>query len=109
LDPSDPRQRGIRTVSFSFSPATYDARVRYVRSLEEFVAELRAADAAGQELWVNIGNPWSAQTDQKEMFELFADPEFFDPPIRLPGWNSTMDRMVARYRPGSLGQMAESD
>lgn len=102
LDPRDPRQKDIHTVSFSFTPLTYDARVRYVRTREELLKEMQEAKQTGRQFWVNIGNPWSASVYQKELWQMIHDPALFERPVRLRGWDATLDRIVVRARSDTL-------
>lgn len=102
LDPQDPRRTGVITASFSFPPLVYDPWVERVATPDDLLALLREADNRGVPLFVNIGNPWSAQTFSPELFAMFNDPVLFEPPVRLLGFESTVDRMVARYRSGAV-------
>jgi hypothetical protein len=101
LNPWIPEQDHIITATFSFTPVTYDPHVHMIRTEEELFALMEEADRRGLPLYLNIGNPWSASVFQSGLYSMMTNEEWFEPVARLRGWDATMDRMVARYRPGS--------
>ncbi|MFV0338904.1 MAG: hypothetical protein ACK5LK_11770 [Chthoniobacterales bacterium] len=102
LDPYDPAQEKILTGSFSFPPLTYDPNVVYIRSFQEMIDLMERADREQKPLFINIGNPWSAETYENDRWKLFTDKRLFEQVARIKGWDATLDRIVSKYRPGSI-------
>jgi len=98
LDPSD---TAILTGSFCIPPYLYDASMVRTDSVDEFVALLRRADTENRTLYFNIGMPWAAREYSPRMWALFNDRLLFDNHLRLRGFDAGLDRIVARYKPGS--------
>jgi hypothetical protein len=69
-----------------------------------FIAALRRADAEGVPLFLNIGMPWAAREYSPQMWELFNNAELFEEPVRLRGFEPSLDRLVVRYKPHSAGK-----
>lgn len=101
LKPNDPAQAGLLTVSFNVPPYVYDAHMLRARTVEDFIAYLERADATGLPLYVNIGHPATALGKHKPMWDLMIDPELFEDAEIFYGLDPSLDRMVARYIPGS--------
>jgi len=104
LRPNDPSQAGILTVSFNVPPYVYDAHMMRARGLEEFIGYLKLADESGLPLFVNIGHPATALGKNKPMWDLMNDPALFEAAKTFHGLDPSLDRMVARYIPGSWSQ-----
>lgn len=102
LDPHDPAQKEILTGSFSFPPLTYDPNVVYIRSLQQMIDLMKRADEEKKPLFINIGNPWSAETYENDRWKLLTDERLFKQVRRIKGWDATLDRIVSKYRPGSI-------
>jgi hypothetical protein len=100
LDPAAGRNR-VRTASFCIPPYLYDAHMERWDSAGEFVAALRRADTEGVPLYLNIGMPWAAREYSPQMWELFNSRALFEEPVRLRGFEPSLDRLVAKYKPGS--------
>jgi hypothetical protein len=91
----------VRTASFCIPPYLYDAHMERLDSAGSFVAALRRADAEGIPLYLNIGMPWAARQYSPQMWELFNNRALFEEAVRLRGFEPSLDRLVARYKPGS--------
>ncbi len=100
LDPAAGRDR-VRTASFCIPPYLYDAHMERLDSAGEFVAALRRADTEGVPLYLNIGMPWAAREYSPQMWELFNSRALFEEPVRLRGFEPSLDRLVAKSKPGS--------
>jgi hypothetical protein len=101
LDPANPKQKEVLTASFCIPPYLYDAHMERLDSAGAFVASLRHADEKGIPLFLNIGMPWAARQYSPQMWELFNNRELFEEPVRLRGFEPSLDRLVARYKAGS--------
>jgi len=101
LDPSRPEQKSVRTASFCIPPYLYDAHMERLDSAGAFIASLRRADEEGIPLLLNIGMPWAARQYSPQMWSLFTNRELFEEPVRLPGFEPSLDRLVAKYKPHS--------
>jgi hypothetical protein len=104
LDPAAAGQRSVRTASFCIPPYLYDAHMERLDSAGAFIAALRRADAEGVPLFLNIGMPWAAREYSPQMWELFNNAELFEEPVRLRGFEPSLDRLVVRYKPHSAGK-----
>ena len=102
LDPKD--DAGILTASFCIPPYLYDGHMVRTDSVAEFIEVMRRADRENKPLWVNIGMPWAAEQYNPGMWALFNTPELFADHRTFRGWDPGLDRIVARYRPGSAAQ-----
>jgi hypothetical protein len=102
LAPDDPRQNDILTASFCIPPYLYDARMVRVDSADELLAAMRRADQEEKPLFLNIGMPWAAREYSPKMWALFSDDRLFTDRKTFPGFDAGLNRIVARYRPGSL-------
>lgn len=99
LDPKD--DAGILTASFCIPPYLYDGYMIRTDTVADFIAVMRRADRENKPLWVNIGMPWAAQEYSPAMWELLNRPELFTDHRTFLGWDTGLDRIVARYQPGS--------
>ncbi len=100
LDPAAGRNN-VRTASFCIPPYLYDAYMERLDSAGAFIAALQRADAEGVPLYLNIGMPWAAREYSPQMWELFNNTALFEEPVRLRGFEPSLDRLVAKYKPGS--------
>ncbi len=100
LDPAAGRNN-VRTASFCIPPYLYDAYMERLDSAGAFIAALRRADAEGVPLYLNIGMPWAAREYSPQMWELFNNTALFEEPVRLRGFEPSLDRLVAKYKPRS--------
>ena len=101
LDPSSAGQKNVRTASFCIPPYLYDPQMERLDSVGAFIAALQRADKDGAPLLLNVGMPWAARQYSPQMWSLFTNPELFEEPLRLRGFEPSLDRLVARYKPKS--------
>jgi hypothetical protein len=101
LDPFDPRQDRVLTVSFSDPPDYYDPRVRVVETTEELRVWLERADGEDLPLYVTLGRVPKATKVHPELTALVERADLFEPVAFLHGFEPRMSRKVYRYRPGS--------
>lgn len=104
LDPRAPEQKGVRTASFCIPPYLYDAYMERLDTAGAFIAALRRSDEEEVPLFLNIGMPWAAREYSPQMWELFNNPELFEKAVRLRGFEPSLDRLVAKYKPRSAGK-----
>lgn len=104
LDPADPRNLSIITVSSLVSPEVYDPLVRRVTSLESYRALMEEADRRGVPLYVNNGFPLELGYKYPAVSALLADSNVFEPVAHLYAIEAMLDRSVVRYRPGSAAK-----
>ena len=101
LDPDAKEARRVLTASFCIPPYLYDASMDRLDSAAEMVEEIRRADREERPLYVNVGMPWAAREYSPRMWDLFCDPSLFEKPVRLYGFEPSLDRLIARYKPHS--------
>jgi hypothetical protein len=101
LDPAASGNDKVRTASFCIPPYLYDAHMERLDSAGAFIAALRRADTEGVPLYLNIGMPWAAREYSPQMWQLFNSKELFEEPVRLRGFEPSLDRLVAKYKPHS--------
>jgi len=99
LDPKN--DAGILTASFCIPPYLYDGHMTRTDSVAEFIEVLKKADRANKPLVFNIGMPWAAREYSPGMWALFNRPELFAGHQTFFGLDAGLDRIVARYKPGS--------
>ncbi len=102
LDTRDEASRKILTGSFCIPPYLYDGRMVRLDSAKEFIDLMTRADAEGRPLVLNIGMPWAAKDYSPQMWKLFTDERLFEKPKQLRGFEPGLDRLVAKYKPGSV-------
>ena len=108
LDPDDPDNLLIMTAGLTNPPASYDARVFFVKDIGELVLLCRMADATNRPLWLNIGHLWALQADHPEAYRVVLDGRLFDSLRVLRGHSHLGDRMVCRYIPESMDRQKSS-
>jgi len=91
----------VLTASFCIPPYLYDGQMIRTDSVAEFIAVLKKSDQENKPLLVNIGMPWAAREYSPGMWALFNSPELFSGHRTFPGLDAGLDRVVARYLPGS--------
>jgi hypothetical protein len=101
LDPSSGAQKRVRTASFCIPPYLYDAHMERFDSAGALIDALRRADKDGVPLLLNIGMPWAARQYSPQMWSLFTSDKLFEQPVRLRGFEPSLDRLVAKYKRGS--------
>ena len=102
LDPAAAEQKDSRTASFCIPPYLYDAHMERLDSAGDFIAALQRSDKDGVPLFINIGMPWAAREYSPQMWALFNNRDLFEEPIRLRGFEPSLDRLVAKYKPHSV-------
>ena len=98
LDPSGVGQENVRTASFCIPPYLYDPHMERLDSVGAFIAALQRADKDGASLLLNVGMPWAARHYSPQMWSLFTNRELFEEPLRLRGFEPSLDRLVGKYR-----------
>ncbi|GAB4180006.1 MAG: hypothetical protein Fur0032_20840 [Terrimicrobiaceae bacterium] len=104
LDPSHPSQPDILTASYCIPPFLYDPWMTRLDSPTELRDLMIQADATGRPLYLNIGMPWAAREYSPGMWAITKNPALFEAVAHLRGWDSGLDRLIFRYRPGSVSQ-----
>jgi hypothetical protein len=102
LDPRDPRNAEIITITILATPEVYDPNVRRVKSAEEFLAVLQEADARGLPVFVNHGYRNMLAGTHPEIGQWLARSDCFVLDRYFPGQEPMFDREILRYRAGSL-------
>lgn len=101
LDPYDTANQKILSASFCIPPYLYDAHMIRTDSADGLIALCRQADRENKILVLNIGMPWAAKAYSPKMWALFNHPALFENHTRLRGFEPSLDRILAWYRPGS--------
>ena len=73
-------------------------------SADELIAVLKLADQTGKPLYLNIGMPWAAEEYSPRMWAMFSDDRLFGERKRFLGFDAGLNRLVARYKPGSAAE-----
>lgn len=96
--PNYPGHADVITASFNTPPSLYDPHVMAVRTPDELRELMRHCAENATPLYLNVGNPLAAAFHHPEMFAMMNDPAQFEILSQLPGYDPTLDRVVARYR-----------
>jgi hypothetical protein len=80
----------------------YDPHGRDLGTYEEFVALVRECDQRGADLYVHFGYPTMAVEADPEVFRLATQSDCFEVVADLPGFDPSLDRVVCKYRRGSM-------
>ena len=107
LDPFDPGQDEILTVSFSDPPDYYDPRVGFVETTGELVAWLERADREDRPLYVSLGRVPKATKHLPELMALVEREDLFELAAYMHGFEPKMSRKIYLYRPGSRSVLAD--
>jgi hypothetical protein len=102
LDPYDPRQGKIITLSVTGVPWSYDPNIIVISSADQLVESLRQADSQGKVLFVNFANAWTAAASRPELFAMIEDDRLFEKTAEIQGFDPTLTAFVRRYKPGSI-------
>lgn len=97
-----PNYRGhdrVITASFNTPAFLYDPHGKRIKSMEDLQILMRESAVRNVPLYLNVGNPWAASYHQPEMFKLMTESDSFEVVAHLPGYDPTLDRIVARYIP----------
>lgn len=98
LDPNDPANHEIMTVSWASPPYHYDPLSRWVSQIDDFQALMAEADATGKALYVNLGRMNMAERRLPEGMALLRDEALFERVAELRGFTPGRSRWVWRYR-----------
>ena len=102
LDPYDPRQKTIMTLSVTGVPWSYDPNIIAISSVDQLVSYLREADNEGKTLYVNFANAWTASASTPKLFAMIEDDRLFEKTAQIQGFDPTLTTFVRRYKPGSI-------
>lgn len=102
LDPYDPRQESIVTLSVTGVPWSYDPNIVVISSVDELVHNLRGADRVGKTLYVNFANAWTAATSTPKLYAMIEDDRLFEKVAMIQGFDPTLTAFVRRYKPGAI-------
>ncbi|MEX1045560.1 MAG: glycosyltransferase family 39 protein [Chthoniobacterales bacterium] len=97
--PNYPGHNRVITASFNTPAFLYDPHGVQAKSMEELRALIRQSKERGVPLYLNVGNPWAASYHHPEMYKLMTESGSFEVIAHLPGFDPTLDRIVARYKP----------
>ncbi len=106
LDPGDPRQKDIMTVSVSVHLESYDARVLSAENVAALTGLSRQADREKKSLYVVTGNDLAVAQDYPEIRNFVHDARYFERVAQLPGFDPTLTQYIWRYKPGTLSTAA---
>lgn len=102
LDPFDPKNQAIRTMTTLSTPEVYDPNILMVKSGSELKSILRQADQAGHPVFINQGYTSLLAEKAPDVAALVFDPTLFEKIATLSGLEPFLIRDIYRYRPGSL-------
>jgi hypothetical protein len=94
--------RNVLTASFSIPPYLYDPLCIRLESTTALVELMQIAEKENRPLLLNIGMPWAAREFSPGMWALATNPELFEQITHLRGLDPGLDRIIFRYRPGSV-------
>jgi len=106
LDPDDPRQAGIITVSQHAHLRSYDPSALSVASVADLREVARQADAEKKPLFVILGNEPAASFDSPELVRFLREEKNFDLITTWPALDLTLTLTVWRYKSGSIAPPA---
>ena len=102
LDPYDPRQRSIVTLSLTGVPWSYDPNIIVLSDVDELVRNLEEADRNGKTLYVNFANAWTASASRPALYTMIEDDRLFEKIASIQGFDPTLTAFVRRYKPGTI-------
>ena len=102
LDPYDPRQKSIVTLSITGVPWSYDPNIVVISSVDQLVQNLHEADRRGKTLYVNFANAWTAAASAPQLYAMIEDDRLFEKTAMLQGFDPTLTTFVRRYKPGTM-------
>jgi hypothetical protein len=102
LDPYDPRQKAITTLSVTGVPWSYDPNIFVISSVEELVGYLQESDRERRILYVNFANAWTASASRPKLFAMIEDDRLFEKTAHIQGFDPTLTTFVRKYKPGSI-------
>lgn len=98
LNPYDPANAHILTVSFNWPPEYYDPLVHKIRSVPQLLHWMDESDRTGYPLYVNLGQPQIARRNFPKLMAIVDDPKRFEKIAYLPAVLYRGSRGVWRYR-----------
>lgn len=104
IEPNHEGFENILTASFSAPAYLYDPHLHRVRSAGDLRDLMNRAEKEKVPLFLNISNPWAASFGSAELFEIMMESGRFETVAYFHGYDPTLDRIVARYVPGSGAQ-----
>ena len=102
LDPYDPRQQSIMTVSLTGVPWSYDPNIIVISDVEQLIRNLEEADRNGKTLYVNFANAWTASASRPALYDMIEDDRLFEKIASIQGFDPTLTAFVRRYKPGTI-------
>ena len=102
LDPNDPKHPETLTGVLLGLDDYYDPHAKLIRTPEEFLNLLRAADEHGKPLYLMVPHPWAAAFKVPKLWRLFNESGLFTQYMFFQGVDQANDRAIARYAPGSV-------
>ena len=102
LDPYDPRQKAIITLSVTGVPWSYDPNIIAIASADQLIQYLWEADNEGRTLYVNFANAWTASASSPKLFAMIEDDCLFEKIAHIQGFDPTLTTFVRRYKPGTI-------
>jgi Dolichyl-phosphate-mannose-protein mannosyltransferase len=99
--PNYPGHGKVVTASFNTPALLYDPHMVKVTDADQLRTLMAQCEETGQPLFLNVGNPWAAAHLHPELWRMMTDSPQFEVVAQLPGFDPTLDRIVARYVPGS--------
>jgi dolichyl-phosphate-mannose-protein mannosyltransferase len=102
LDPYDPRQRSIMTLSVTGVPWSYDPNIIVISTVEQLIHSLEEADKNGKTLYVNFANAWTASASSPALYAMIEDDRLFEKIASIQGFDPTLTAFVRRYKPGTI-------
>ena len=101
LDPNDARHGEVLTGVLLSLDDYYDPHAKLIKTPEDFLNLLQAADAHGKPLYVMVPHPMAAAFNVPKLWRLFNESGLFSGYMYFRGLDQTNDRVIARYEPGS--------
>jgi len=102
IEPNYAGREKVITASLINPLYYYDPHRSSFDDMPGLLALAREADGSGKEFLVHIGIPGVANYNEPDIYRLLTDSGCFEKVASLPGYDPTLDRIVVRYRPGSL-------
>ena len=109
LDPYDPRQQSIMTLSMTGVPWSYDPNIIVISDVNQLVRKLEEADRSGKTLYVNFANAWTASASSPALYAMIEDDRLFEKVASIQGFDPTLTAFVRRYKPGAIAGHARAE
>jgi len=94
----------ILTAGMTSAPLSYDANYLLLKSETELALLCFQADRTGRPLFLNQGHQWILESRCPVVARMVRDPSLFEEVTRMEGETATADRLIVKYRPGSVGK-----